>query len=293
MMSHQRQVMRRVALTVLTGLMIISANASAQQVKTNFIMHLETLPVNQAEELRNFSRSLTDYVEGWDWADEDLPEPVNLHMEAFLAYRGSIVKTQYAAKLTASNGLDIKYLDRWWFFEFEQDDLLKHDEVQFHPLTWLIDFYTHIMIGHELDKFEEFGGDEHFERANRIAEDGRFSREFQRGWDERLMLIQKILDDDYKPYRRIRNLFYRGMAFQKDGNNPEAQALCMQALTILVEQRNKNPRDEQIRDFMNAHYLALADLFSTAASSDVYDTLIRIDPDHKSTYTEYRNRIRR
>lgn len=271
-------------------LAVPSPNVSAQQVKTNFFMHMETLPVAQAEELRDFSRNLKDYVEGWNWGDADLLEPANLHIEAFLAYRGSIVKTQYAAKLTASNGLDIKYLDRWWFFEFERDDQLQHDETRFHPLTWLVDFYTHIMFGHELDKFDEFGGDEHFKRAKRIAEDGRFSREYQRGWDERLELIESLMTDDYKPYRRIRFLFYRGLVRQKENNDSEARVLCRQALDILVEQHGKNARDENIKNFLNAHYLELADVFSTESSSDVYGTLMQIDPDHKSTYQEYMNK---
>ncbi len=292
MISYQcRQIYA--GLLILMLLTIQPPNTYAQQVKTKFFMHMETLPVAQAEELRDFSRNLKDYVEGWDWGNNDLPEPANLHMEAFLAYRGSIVKTQYAAKLTASNGLDIKYLDRWWFFEFERDDQLQHDEARFHPLTWLIDFYTHIMFGHELDKFEEFGGDEHFARAKRIAEDGRFSREYQRGWDERLELIEGLMTDEYKPYRHIRFLFYDGMARQKRNNGPEARAFFRQAIDILVEQHGKNARDDNIKNFLNAHYLELADVFSTESSSDVYETLIQIDPDHKSTYLEYMSKLGR
>ena len=279
------------SIIVLALLLALSPDTHAQQVKTNFLIHLETLPVSQAQELRDFNRYLKDYVEGWDWVNEDLPESVNLHIEAFLAYRGSIVKTQYAAKLTASNGLDIKYLDRWWFFEFERDDLLRHDEVQFHPLTWLIDFYTQIMVGHELDKFDEFGGNDHFDRAKRIAEDGRFSREYQRGWDERLELIEGIIADEFKPFRRIRFLFYVGMAFQKENNHTEASAFCRQAIDILVEQRRRNARDGNIKTFLDAHYLELADVFSSESSSDIYDTLIRIDPDHKSTYMKYTNKL--
>lgn len=287
----QRWLYMKSSIIVLALLLALSPDTQAQQVKTNFLIHLETLPVSQAQELRDFNRYLKDYVEGWDWVNEDLPESVNLHIEAFLAYRGSIVKTQYAAKLTASNGLDIKYLDRWWFFEFERDDLLRHDEVQFHPLTWLIDFYTQIMVGHELDKFDEFGGDDHFDRAKRIADDGRFSREYQRGWDERLELIEGIIADEFKPFRRIRFLFYVGMAFQKENNHTEASAFCRQAIDILVEQRRRNARDGNIKTFLDAHYLELADVFSSESPSDVYDTLIRIDPEHKSTYMKYTNKL--
>ena len=292
MISYQRrQIYIRVGILILILLTTRSSNTYAQQIKTNFFMHMETLPVAQEEELRDFSRNLKDYVEGWDWGDHDLPEPANLHMEAFLAYRGSVVKTQYAAKLTASNGLDIKYLDRWWFFEFERDDQLQHDEVRFHPLTWLIDFYTHIMFGHELDKFDEFGGDKHFARAKRIAVDGRVSREYQRGWDERLELIENLIADSYKPYRRIRFLFYGGMARKNETNKAEAQGLFRQAIGIIVEQHGENARDENIKNFLNAHYLELADAFSTTSSSDVYETLIMVDPNHKSTYQEYLNKL--
>jgi hypothetical protein len=32
-------------------------------------------------------------------------------------------------------------------------------------------------------------------------------------------------------------------------------------------------------------------VFRSESSSDVYDTLIRIDPDHKSTYMKYINKL--
>ena len=99
------------------------------------------------------------------------------------------------------------------------------------------------MIGHELDKYTEFGGDSHFQRANAIALDGRFSREFQRGWDERLELIDNILTDDYRPYRLIRNLYYTGISAQQANKLVEARTLCRQAVDIMAEQYRKNPRN--------------------------------------------------
>ena len=71
----------------------------------------------------------------------------------------------------------------------------------------------------QLDKYSEFGGDEHFERSEEICMDGRFSPEYQRGWDERLQLIESIRSDDFKPYRRLRFLFSQGILRQKDNNN--------------------------------------------------------------------------
>lgn len=263
--------------------------APGQQVKPSFYIHLETLPVRQQEDMRAFSRKLSDYVEGWDWLDEDLPDPVPFRMEAFLAYMGSVVKTRYGSKLTVSNGLDIKYLDRWWFFEFEQDDLLKHDDRQFHPLTWLIDYYTRLMIGHELDKYGEFAGDEHFRKAQRIAMDARFSQDYQKGWDERLIVVEGILADEYKPYRRLRWLFYQGMNLQRQKNDKEARGVCRQVVDLLASLYAKNARDERLKEFFAAHYLELADVFKTDATPEVYQILLRIDPDHKTTYTEYMN----
>lgn len=282
----------RLWLALFTGLVMISSGpAGAQQVRTQLNFTLETLPLVQQEDMRGFNRKLKDYVEGWSWMDQDLPEPVRLFMEGPLAYRGSVIKTQYASKLTVSNGLDIKYLDRWWFFEFEKDDLLQHDDRRFHPLTWLIDFYVHIMIGHEMDKYREFGGENYFRRAQEICRDGRFSSEYQKGWDERMELIESILSDNSKPYRRTRMLFYQGMARQKNNNNTEAKLLCRQAVALLTVQVAKNSRDETVKTFLNAHYLELADLFKTETTPDIYRELIKIDPDHESTYNEYIARL--
>ena len=267
--------------------------AGGQQVEAEIMVHLEALPVLHREHMADFSREMTDYIEEWDWLEEDLPEPVHVGFEAILAFLGSAVKTQYGSRLTVYSGTDLKYLDRWWLFEYEREDLLQHDDQQFNGLTWLIDFYVHIMIGHELDKFTEFGGDSHFQRANAIAVDGRFSREFQRGWDERLDLIDGILADDYRPYRLIRNRYFRGLAAQKANKLVEARTLCREAVDLMAELHKKNARDERLTEFLNAHYLQLADVFSaesptevpdTAPSLEAYEVLMEIDPAHRSTY---------
>lgn len=259
----------------------------AQQIMTNFTVHLETLPLTQQEDMRGFRQKLVDYVEGWDWLKDRLPNRIQFNMEAFLAYQGSVVKTQYGSKLTISNGLDIKYLDRWWFFEFEKDDILKHDDRQFHSLTWLMDYYVHLIIGAELDKYTEFGGNEHFEKAQRIGMDGRFSTDYQKGWDERTITVNSILSDEYKPYRQLRWLFYHGIGLHQDRNDEESKLVCRQAVELLASLHTKNPRDVRIKEFFAAHYLELGDVFKTETSPEVYELLLRIDPDHKTTYTEY------
>ena len=256
--------------------------AYGQQVTSQFTFTLETLPREQREDMRDFNRYLKDYVEGWDWMDEDLPDPVQLYMEGPLAYRGSVIKTQYASKLTISNGLDIKYLDRWWFFEFEREDQLQHDERRFHPLTWLIDFYVHLMVAHELDKYSEFGGENHFKRAQAISMDGRFDQYYQRGWDERMALAELLLSDEYRPIRQVRRLFHQALANHRNNNNPEAKIQCRQAVAILKELLEKNSRDENARSFLNAHYIELADIFKTETSPEIYQELTSLDPDHQA-----------
>lgn len=265
-------------------------------------VHLEALPILHREQMMDFGSALSDYIEEWDWLEEDLPEPVHVGFEAILAFLGSAVKTQYGSRLTVYSGTDLKYLDRWWIFEYEREDLLQHDDQQFHALTWLIDYYVHIMIGHALDKYAEFGGDSHFKRANAIALDGRFSRDFQRGWDERLDLIDGILAEDYRPYRLIRNRYYRGLAAQKGNKLVEARALCREALDLMVELHEKNPRDKRLTEFLNAHYLQLADVFSAESPTEVpdiessmeaYDLLMKIDPEHRTTYEKHAEQVNR
>ncbi|SVB52574.1 uncharacterized protein METZ01_LOCUS205428, partial [marine metagenome] len=71
--------------------------AYGQQVSAQFNFTLETLPQAQREDMRNFSRDLKDYVEGWDWINENLNNPVPVFVEGPLAYQGSIIKTRYGS----------------------------------------------------------------------------------------------------------------------------------------------------------------------------------------------------
>jgi len=276
---------------VICCLFLLPQDALGQQVRADFQVHLDALPILHRDLMSDFDLTLNEYVETWDWLEDDLPEPMTVGFEAILAFMGSAVKTQYGSRLTVHSGTDLKYLDRWWFFEYEPEDFLQHDNQQFNSLTWLIDFYMHIMIGHELDKYEEFGGDSHFQRAKSIALDGRFSREFQRGWDERLERIEMLLSDEYQPYRQIRNRHYLGLAAHRDNKLDEARTLCRQAVDILADQHARNPKNEHLRYFLDAHYLQLADVFNTEATIEVYEILLEIDPGHQSTYVEYLRRL--
>ena len=263
-----------------------AGNVFAQKVKAEVTVVLERLPIDKREKMADFQDKITQYINQYDWCEPKYDEEFPIKLQIYLQDASVSFEDRYRATLLVSNNTDMQFYDKRWLFNYDPQEMLTHDETQVNPLTSVIDFYVYILLGGEFDKYGKFEGSPFYEKARKISHQARFSR-FILGWDERRQLIEEILAEKNKPYREAVDAYFLGLAYEEED---PAQTLkyCKKAVDLLAKLIRANPDYKLPHQFIDGHYIELIDLFKgTDYAQEVFQTLIAIDPDHKTEYEKY------
>jgi hypothetical protein len=245
---------------------------------------LERLPLEKQQRMRDFAETLETYINDYDWTGESYDDEIPITIQIFLMDASVSYEERYAGTFMITNNLDMQYYDKYWRFPFQAGERMEHNENAFHPFTGFIDFYINIIIGGEYDKYGKFMGTPFFEKAKLISTQAKFNTQFNLGWKERTELIDRIMGDEYKTFRSMKDLFYLGLSYVGE-EDTTAQKYCSQSLDLLEKILTDNPDDEEVVQFLKAHHLEYVDIFKD--DNEILEKLVRIDPDRESTYREY------
>ncbi|MCG8605148.1 DUF4835 family protein [bacterium] len=250
---------------------------------------IDKLPIDEQQKMKDFHKHVKDYVESVPWFEDKDEIPVDVTLQLFLTDIPTNVEDRYKCEFLISSS-DVQYFDKRVRFAYEPGDVLIYNEQSVEPHTGVIDFYMNMVLGNELDKLRSFGGDFYYKRAQSIAALGKFVRtEFIRGWAERDELIKRVFQEPFKTFREMKDYYFYGIYVRKE-NPSEAYEYVRTALSKLetVIEKNIKGELEEPRQFLDAHYLEIIDLFKdTKNKEEVFKLLIKIDPDHQDLYKEH------
>ncbi|RMD91521.1 MAG: DUF4835 family protein [Calditrichaeota bacterium] len=244
---------------------------------------LKKLPLIKQERMQDFEQKVYHYIKDYKWfEDKDLP-PFELNLQLVLDDIPSNVEDRYRCSILAA-GSDVQYFDRRAIFPFQKGEPLEHDG-QFTPLKGLLDFYIYLVIASEYDKLGYLEGTPYFDKAKAAMEQGKFSRYFL-GWDRREELIDKIYGDNYKRFREMKDYYFYAMSILPDEKD-KARDYVLQAVEMLDEVLTKDRDLEAAKQFIDAHYQEIIDLFKKAKNKKAIEILLKLDPDRKAIYEKY------
>ena len=256
----------------------------AQQIKSQVTLILERLPLEKQQKLKNFAEDIQTYLNDYDWTGESSDEGIPITIKIFLMDNSVSYEERYSGTFLITNNSDIQYYDKYWRFAYHSGDPIIHNENVFHPFTGFMDFYIYLIIGGEYDKYGRFLGDSFYERAKQISVQAKFNVQFMVGWKERGEHIDKILGEENKPFRMMKDLYFLGLSYVGEEDST-AQKYCGQALSLIDEILTKDPYDEKTIKFLQAHHIEYIDLFKD--EHEILRKLIRLDPENAETYRRY------
>lgn len=268
------------------GILLVASiePVSAQSINAQVRLMLERLPLEKQQRMRDFAETLETYINDYDWTGESYDDEIPITIQIFLMDASVSYEERYAGTFMITNNLDMQYYDKYWRFPFQAGERMEHNENAFHPFTGFIDFYVYIIIGGEYDKYGKFMGTPFFEKAKLISTQAKFNTQFNLGWKERTELIDRIMGDEYKTFRSMKDLFYLGLSYVGE-EDTTAQKYCSQSLDLLEKIITDYPDDEEAVQFLKAHHLEYIDIFKD--DNEILEKLVRIDPDRESTYREH------
>jgi hypothetical protein len=256
----------------------------AQQIKANVKLTLERLPLQKQQKLKDFAEVIETYINDYDWTGELSDEVIPVSIRIFLMDNSVSYEERYSGTFLISNNSDIQYFDKYWRFPYQSGEPVIHNENVFHAFTGFLEFYMYLIIGGEYDKYGRFLGTRFYERAKNISIQAKFDVQFMVGWKEREELVDKILSEENKSFRIMKDLFFLGLSYVGEEDST-AHKYCSQALSVLDEILTKDPDNDKALQFLQSHHLEYIDLFKD--NQDIIEKLIRLDPEHAESYKQY------
>lgn len=277
--------------TLLFACPLLSAVAAAETstvradriIKARVTVIIDKLPADKRLKMAKFDRQVQAYIESYRYIEENFVAPFEVGLQLFLEdypYNG---EDRYRCSILL-NGPDVQYSDKRARFAFQENEQLPRSQ-GFSAIGALIDFYLYLVIGNELDKYEELEGTPYFEKARLIVEQAKFGQFFE-GWDRREELIRSIVTENYRKFREMKNYYFYGVWGVQD-DPPKARGYVKQAIRQLAAVLAENRDNLAAQQFIDAHYLEIIDLFKDSGDSEVFNILKNLNPERADIYNLY------
>lgn len=282
-----------ILILLLTPVIVISQELNAK-VSVNF----EQLSTSAKDKLVDFEYAVEGYLNqtrftNLDWEGEPIPCSFSIF---FISSNG---ETQYSAQVVVTSqrpiyqstrrSLMLSLMDKEWTFEYEIGQTLRYNALNFDPLTSLLDFYAHLIIGYDMDSYNPLGGSPFFDVAYDITLLGANSK-FSKGWAfenssyNKRKLLGEIQDGNYRQFRRdFFDYHYNGLDIYND-DKKTAQKNIAKLVDNLYKIIDKVARNSAIlRIFFDAKAGELVE-YLEGYNDQVFAKLMKINPENNSKY---------
>lgn len=262
------------------------SSSMAQRIEAEVETDLRTLPQEKQDKLYDFADRVTHFLNSSPWCDDPWNTPVYLTITLRLEDMSQGAEERYKGTIIVSNSYDIQFSDLRWRFAYQSGDQIIYEENNFDSFTSVMAFYVNMILGGEFDKWGTLSGTPYYEKARNIAEQSKFGLgRFIEGWDRRLDLVNFFLSDRHRPFREMVDYYFYGLSYV-DEDNEKARKHCATAIQMLDKIVSNDPENEYARNFINAHYQEILEIYRRARYKEPLRQMLILDPDHDRLYRD-------
>jgi len=267
----------------LCTILLFCAYVYSQSLESSVTLTLELLPLEKQEKLKEFYETIERYIDEYDWTGHEYDEPLTVNINLQLQEASSSFEDRYSGIFMISNNSDMQYYDKYWRFPYSPETILEHGSV-YHPFTGFVDFYVYVILGGEFDKLGPLMGTVFYDKAKQVADQALFDAQFSTGWKERSEFIDRLMSDENKPFRQMKDRYYLGLSYVEDEDDM-VKKYCREAIDLLDGVLLENPDHKDAINFLKAHHLEIIEIFKD--KPDVLKKMMKMDPDRSETYKKY------
>jgi hypothetical protein len=274
-------------------LLLIPPYLYSQELNCNVIVNYQNVPVKNRELLTDFKNVVENYMNttrftniSWDG------DKIDCSLNIFFISAGSdvsysaqiVVVSQRPVYQSTRNSALLTLNDGEWSFNYEVGQSMYANLDAFDPLTSLLDYYALIIIGFDMDTWEEFGGTPYFKKAFDIVNLASASNN-KNGWlpsnkvYSRWGLVSDALNEKYAAFRSdIFDYHYGIDIFAQNKEVGQAKIVeLIDGLTGII-------KSVLIQTFFNAKFGEITDHLKDYQDKTVFAKLKKIDPSHAGRY---------
>ncbi len=268
-------------------LFLFNLPSFSQEFESKVKVNVKKLPEQYKRDAVNLDKQIKNYIDRTEWTDGEIPMDINLQIDVFLESITKTFEDQYTGRFYIYSSSGSKFADIEWRFAYSQADNFTHSDFEFQSLVSLIDFHIYLILGEELDKWDELGGTPFFEKAKKLASQGTFDRHYKHWWDRRVKIAEKFTDFQHLFIRKA--FFYFSLADYdyQDGEYKTAIESAHIALDNIEKVKDRADKLENIQQYFNRRHKKFSEIFSKEEDRKGLGRIIILDSSHKSFYERF------
>ncbi len=295
-------------LSVMVLVLMTAACAFSQEIKANVTVNVDQLDFEARSYVATLETDLEAYINNTaffsnEWEGDPIPVEIQIALSGGSNQNYSahllVVSRRILDGTSEQPGESIaaKYYDTKWSFHYGLGASLSYNPMVYNSLNTLIDFYMLLIIGHDLDTYEELGGSPAFDKARNILLLGAsnnasgFETSSQPGDFTKYNLVSELTDPRYAPFRSSVYKYYVSGLDRLDFNREEGTAAIKEVVDELVEFKDKKMVSSSVimQEFFDSKALELASVFNNYPDAQVFASLKYLDPTNTTYYDQAKN----
>lgn len=296
-------------ITVIFASFIVTFQIIAQELDPTVDVNLQNISSDVKDRLAYFKQDVTDYLTKTRFTDEDIvndvkgkPYKIKCSFQFFFtastgfdSYEAQavVIAQRYIYK-TQNYSTILKIKDENWSFNYTRGQGMYHDDQRFNALSSFLDYYAYLIIGTDDDSWEPELGNKRFQKAQDVVNLAA-ANNVTKGWTDitstkatRSSYPQELLNSKYDNFRKAFWIYHFSGIDSLQYGKQQALERIAQAIDMIGKIKKSEVRSFTIRAFFDAKYQEIAQVLVDYYDKMIYRRLDDIDPDHVSTYDEYR-----
>ncbi len=282
--------------------------AAAQEIKANVTVNVEQLDFESRNYVASMERDLETYINNTvfytnDWEGDPIPVEIQIALSGGSGQRYSAQIFIVSRRLldgtseTPGESVAAKYFDNKWSFEYGMGASFNYNPLVYNEFITLIDFYMLLVIGHDLDSYEELGGTPLFEKAKSIVMLGAsnsgngYETSSQPGDFTRFNLVNELTDVRFSDFRKYVYRYYVAGLDRMEFNREEAVAAVKGAIDDIAVFKDKKLVGPSVmmQAFFDSKALEIGSVFNGYEDKTIFKTLRYLDPTNGTIYEQAQN----
>lgn len=290
--------------TLFTCLLFVSLFSKAQDVNCKVQIITQQLATSDKSIFIEMEKSIFEFINNTKWTTDiiQINERIECNLIINIKEQIGIDEFKGTAQIQSSrpvfntsyNSTLFNYMDEDWMFKYIINQPLEFNENDSRSnLTSLIAYYVYVMIGLDYDSYSLFGGTTYYQKARNIVNNAQTQP--GKGWKafdgtrNRFVLVDNLLDNNYKPLREtIYNYHRLGMDIMSQ-NVDNGREEIKELLPKLLKLAKDRPNSMIMNIFFSAKSDEFVNIFSRINPSEkqaIIQTLSEIDPGNSNKYQQ-------
>jgi hypothetical protein len=278
---------------------------SSQELNCTVTVNTESINSAQRDYLRTFESDVQNYLNSTRFTDEDL-DGEKIDCSFTVIFKSAMSNNRYQAQVVITSQRPIyivndksdrntpvlRISDVNWQFSYLPNQQIIHNEMDFDAFTSFLDFYAYLIIGYDLETYEPMSGSNSFQKALKVvqfATNSSVSNDWQvpSAAYSKFGIIDELTNVKYNQFRIAFNSYFFDGIDMLTTDQQNALSNILKALKSIDGVRHQNQTSIVIKQFYDAKFREIAEIFQNYNDRSVYDNLSVYDQEHRATYQEW------